>query len=104
MITRIELSNGESFEKIIEVQEYIDTTLTTTIANIIIGKNSEGILPNITDIYDEFSASLEDIKIYAKDSELLEEYLSATLTGYINIRSVSKSYNYNSISVALTKV
>jgi len=106
MITRIELSSGDSFEKIIDVQEYIDNKSTpfTPIANIIIGKDSEGILPDIIDVNNKFSASLNDIKVYVKDSELYDEYIGVTLTGYINIRSISKSYNYNSISVSLSKV
>jgi len=106
MIARIELSNGDSFNKIIDVQEYIDNTMSNvaTVANIIIGKNSDGTLQDIVEINSKFSTSLDIIKIYLKDGELLEEYLGSTLTGYNKIRSISKSYNYNSISISLGKV
>jgi len=106
MITRIELSRGDSFSKVIDVQEYIDnkSTPSTPIANIIIGKNSEGILPDIIDVNNKFLASLDNIKVYVKDSELSDEYIGVTLAGYVNIRSINKSYNYNSISISLSKV
>jgi len=106
MITHIELSSGVSFEKIIDVQEYIDnkSTPSTPISNIIIGRDSEGILPDIVDVNNKFLASLDNIKVYMKDSELSDEYIGVILTGYVSIRSISKSYNYNSISVSLSKV
>jgi len=107
MIARIELSNGDSFSKIIDVQEYIDNSVTniTTVANIIIGKNSDGTLPDIIEINSKFSiqTSLDTIKIYLKDNEEMVEYLGFTLNGYSKVRSISKSYNYNSVSVSLGK-
>jgi len=107
MIARIELSNGDSFDKIIDVQEYIDNSVTniTTVANIIIGRNYDGTLPDIIEINNKFSVgtSLDVIKIYLKDNEEMEEYLGFTLSGYSKVRSISKSYNYNSVSVSLGK-
>jgi len=107
MIARIELSNGDSFSKIIDVQEYIDNSVTNiaTIANIIIGKNFDGTLPDIIEINSKFSipTSLDTIKIYLKDNEEMLEYLGFTLNGYSKVRSISKSYNYNSVSVSLGK-
>jgi len=103
MIVRIELSNGESFSKVVDVQEYINNVSTNVTANIVLGKYYEEVFPNIEDIYTKFSNSLDSIKIYSKDSESQDEYLSKTLSGYVSVRSVNKSYNYNSISIMLAK-
>jgi len=103
MITRIELSNGESFSKVVDIQEYINNISTNVTANIVLGKYYEEVLPDIEDIHAKFSNSLTSIKIYSKDSEIEDEYLSKTLDGYVSVRSVNKSYNYNSISIMLAK-
>jgi len=103
MITRIQLSNGESFSKVVDVQEYINNISTNVTANIVLGKYYEDTFPDIEDIHAKFSNSLDSIKIYSKDSEIEDEYLSKTLVGYVSVRSVNKSYNYNSISIMLAK-
>ena len=50
-----------------------------------------------------FSTFSNEIKVYMKDTETSAEYLGATLTGYVNVRSVSKSYSSNLVTVSLSK-
>ena len=51
MIVRIELSNGESFSKVVDVQEYINNVSTNVTANIVLGKYYEEVFPNIRHLY-----------------------------------------------------
>lgn len=77
MVSRVELSSGESFNKINDIREYVDNISNpiNVLLNIMIGKDSEGILPDVIEIHDKFLSSLNLIKIYMKDNELSEEYI-----------------------------
>ena len=106
MISRIELNNNESFDQVVELEEYIDNSTTAnTIVIITIGENPEDISPDVSDINVKFTDSLENnnINVYLKDSELSEEYLDTTFAGFTSIRSVVKSNDESEIVVVLVK-
>jgi len=101
MISKIVLSNGEEFNNISDVYEVINNNIgTMSMANIILKSDIE---VDINAINTSFSSFANEIKIYMKNDDISEEYLGATLISYANVRSVSKSYNSNSITISLSK-